>query len=48
MHGAGIVTNIVVFDNVMPVHSKVIFYLTCINAREKKRILLSASLHSYS
>ena len=38
MHGAGIVTNIVVFDDVMPIHSKVIFCL--INACENKNNII--------
>ena len=38
MHGAGIVTNIVVFHNVMPIHSKVIFSL--INACENKQNII--------
>ena len=38
MHGAGIATNIVVFDNVMPIPSKAIFCLisTC---ESKKNII---------
>lgn len=38
MHGAGIVTNIVAFHNVMPIHSKVIFSL--INACENKQNII--------
>ena len=42
MHGAGIVTNIVVFHNVMLIHSKVIFSL--INACENKQNIIKCCI----